>query len=368
MKTGTTLTDAMSRRAEAVIHTDALRHNLAQVRKNAPQAQIYAAIKADAYGHGAAQVAEVLQAADGFALASLDEALRLRWSGVQNKPLMLLSTPITPEKLALCAEHQLQPVVFEQAHLAALAEYSGPPIEVWIKLDTGMHRLGLEPALAQDIYALIQNLTAVSCVGWLTHLACADDVNDPNTPKQIQVFTHALGDLPGKRSIANSAGIVAWPDCHLDMVRPGIMLYGGSPLLDKTAEELDLRPAMTLSAPLISIKDVAAGEAVGYGATWRAPKTTRIGIVAIGYGDGYPRHVPSGTPVLVNGKRSALIGRVSMDMITVDLGTCPQAKVGDIAVLWGQGLPADEIAQAAGTIAYELFCQLTPRVSFRYEK
>ena len=357
----------MSRRAEAVIDLSALRHNLSKVRSYAPQSAVFAALKADAYGHGAAHVAHALQDADGFALASIDEALRLRWSGIVNTPLMLLSTPVNSETLSLCAEHNLQPVVFEPSQLAALSDYSGSPIKVWIKLDTGMHRLGLEPTRARDIHAQISATSSISIQGWLTHLACADDINDVRSQQQIETFTQALGDLPGQRSIANSAGIVAWPGSHLDVVRPGIMLYGGSPVLHKTAEELGLAPAMTLSAPLISIKEIPAGEAVGYGATWQAEGTTRIGVVAIGYGDGYPRRMPSETPVLVNGQRATLAGRVSMDMITVNLNACPDAKIGDRAVLWGQGLPADEIAMAAGTIAYELFCQLTNRVAFRYE-
>ncbi len=355
----------MSRQTEALINTDALRHNLRRVRECAPNSRVIAAIKADAYGHGAVQVASALDQADAFALASIDEALCLRWSGV-NKPLMLLSTPVNAEMLAVCAEHALQPVVFEPGHLAALAEYRGPALTLWIKLDTGMHRLGFNPAQARDIYARIEQMPDVSIAGWLTHLACADDVDDHHTPQQIETFQKALGDLPGERSIANSAGVMAWPACHLDAVRPGIMLYGASPLMHKSAEDLGLMPAMTLRAPLISIKEIAAGEAVGYGATWCAPRATRIGVVAIGYGDGYPRHLASDTPVLIHGERARVVGRVSMDMITVDLQNCPNARLGDAVTLWGQGLPADEIASAAGTIAYELFCQLTRRVSFRY--
>lgn len=356
----------MSRQAEALIHTDALRHNLARVRESAPNSQVYAALKADGYGHGAVQVAQALDQADGFALASLEEALQLRWSGIVDKPLVLLSTPINSQNLAICAEHNLQPVLFDAEHLAAVSQYKGAPIKLWVKFDTGMHRLGLDPAQAPQIAARINDLSNVSIAGWLTHLACGDDVNDARTPEQVQCFAQALGDLPGPRSIANSAGVLAWPETHLDIVRPGIMLYGASPLLHKSAEQLGLRPAMTLSAPLISIKDVPAGQAVGYGATWLAPQDSKVGVVAIGYGDGYPRHIGPQACVLLNGKRLPILGRVSMDMISVDLTACSEARLGDRVVLWGPGLPADEIAQDAGTIAYELFCQLTARVQWRY--
>lgn len=355
------------REATAVIHLQALRHNLQQVRTLAPQSRVYAAIKADGYGHGAVQVAQALESADGFAVASVDEALRLRWSGVTGKPVMLLSMPLTIDILSVCGEHQLQPVVFDPAQLPMLEQYGGPPIPLWVKLDTGMHRLGIDPAQAQAVYAKIEQNPALSLAGWFTHLGCADDVASDFSTRQIECFDAAVSDFPGLRSVANSAGVVAWPDSHKDIVRPGIMLYGGSPLRDKTAAELGLSPAMTLRAPLISVREVAAGEPVGYGATWRAPQATRIGVVAIGYGDGYPRRLSNRAKVLLHGQRLPVVGRVSMDMITIDLEKCPQAAVGDPVVLWGQGLPADEIAQAADTIAYELFCQLTSRVSFQYE-
>lgn len=355
------------RQAQAVIHLGALRHNLARVRACAPNSRVVAAIKANAYGHGAVRVAQALQRADGLAVASFKEALQLREHGVQQQPLMLLSAQLTAAELPRCAQHRLQPVAYTWAQVATLAAYRGPTLRTWIKLDTGMHRLGLEPSQARAAYTQLQNNTCVELSGWMTHLACADDVHATQSQRQIDTFKQAVGDLPGARSVANSAGIVAWPDSHQDVVRPGIMLYGASPVLHRTAAELDLRAAMTLSAPLLSVRDIDAGEPVGYAATWRAPKASRIGIVGIGYGDGYPRHLPSGTPVLINGRRVGLAGRVSMDMIAVDLSNCPDAQVGQQATLWGQDLPADEIARAAGTIAYELFCQITRRVAFSYE-
>ncbi|MES1943696.1 alanine racemase [Salinisphaera sp. PC39] len=352
-------------RVRATVDAAALRHNLARVRACAPGCRVVAAIKADAYGHGAFHVVTALADADAFAVATVDEALQLRWAGV-SKPLIVLSAIRGVADLTACAEHGLQPVLHDATQLAALAAHGGQGLEVWIKLDTGMNRLGFPAEEAGALHRRLAALPAVRLAGWMTHLACADDPDDPATMTQVRRFHAALGDLPGERSIANSAGILAWPDSHADNVRPGIMLYGASPLLGRDGPSLDLRPAMTLTAPLVARKSVAAGEAIGYGATWRAPEDMPVGLVAIGYGDGYPRHAPSGTPVLVHGKRVPLVGRVSMDLITVDLRDCPEAEVGDEATLWGEGLPVDEVAAAAGTIAYELFCRLTNRVEFVY--
>lgn len=354
----------MSRRARATIDAAALRHNLARVREYAPDRRVLAAIKADAYGHGALNAAAALDGADAFAVATVEEALQLRWGGVRH-PLIVLSAVRDAADVAACAEHDLQPVLHDPAQLEVLANHGGPGLNIWFKLDTGMHRLGFPPEEARDLYRRLQALPAMRLAGWMTHLACADDPDNPATLEQIRSFNEALADLPGERSIANSAGIVAWPDSHADNLRPGIMLYGGSPLIGRNGTDFDLRPAMTLTAPLIARKRVAAGEAVGYGATWRAPEDMPVGVIAIGYGDGYPRHAPSGTPVLLRGRRVSTVGRVSMDLIGVDLRDCPDAAVGDTAVLWGEGLPADEIARAAGTIAYELFCRLTSRIEFQ---
>lgn len=355
----------MSRRARVTVDAAALRHNLARVRASAPGRRVIAAIKADAYGHGALHAAAALAAADAFAVATVEEALQLRWGGVRH-PLIVLSAALDADDLAACAEHDLQPVLHDGAQIDALAGNGGRELTVWLKLDTGMHRLGFPPEEAPALYRRLKELPGVRLAGWMTHLACADDPDNPATETQVQRFRDALADLPGERSIANSAGILAWPDSHADSVRPGIMLYGGSPLVGRNGPEFDLRPVMTLTAPLIARKRVAAGEPIGYGATWRAPEDMPVGVIAAGYGDGYPRHAPSGAPVLLRGRRVPLIGRVSMDLINVDLRECPEAEVGDIAVLWGEGLPADEIARAAGTIAYELFCKLTHRVEFVY--
>lgn len=350
-------------RARATVDAAALRHNLARVRAFAPGRRVIAAIKADAYGHGALHAAAALADADAFAVATVDEALQLRWTGV-SQPLIVLSAAWRTEDFAACAEHDLQPVLHDPAQIEALARQDGRGLTVWFKLDTGMHRLGFPAEEAPALHRRLEALPGVRLAGWMTHLACADDPADPTTKDQVRRFHRGLADLPGERSIANSAGIVAWPDTHADNVRPGIMLYGSSPLLEGSGADFDLRPAMTLTAPLIARKRVAAGEPVGYGATWRAPEDMPIGAVAIGYGDGYPRHAPNGTPVLLRGRRVPLIGRVSMDLINVDLRGCPDAEIGDTAVLWGEGLPAEEIGRAAGTISYELFCRLTSRVEF----
>jgi len=354
------------RRAVATIKLSALAHNLRRVRAFAPRSRVIAAIKADAYGHGAVRAAHALEDADAFAVATLDEALQLRWAGIA-KTVVVLSEAWNADSLASCVEHGFEPLVYHATQLDALPRNGSESLSVWIKIDTGMHRLGFAPSEAVDVYRAIEAHEGVRLRGWMTHLACADDSEATATGDQIRRFNEALSGLPGERSIANSAGVVAWTDTHVDAVRPGIMLYGASPMLDRSAESLGLRPVMTLSAPLISRKPLAAGEPVGYGATWHSQRELPLGTVGIGYGDGFPRHAPSGTPVLVDGRRVPLVGRVSMDMITVDLSAAPDAKIGDRAVLWGDGLPADEIATASGTIAYELFCRLTPRVTFDYQ-
>lgn len=356
----------MAPRGQATVNLDAVRHNLQQVRLRAPNSRVYAAVKADAYGHGAVAIAAALCAADGLAVASLDEALVLREAGVR-QPIALLSEPLDTAAIGECVGHGFEPVIFESGQLERLRTPLTAALPIWVKLDTGMHRLGFPPQQAARIHAEVERLPHVRLAGWMTHLACADDVDVPATAAQLRRFESALEGLPGARSIANSAGICVWPASHRDMVRPGIMLYGASPLLNRSAAELDLRPAMTLRAPLISRSRVAAGEPVGYGATWRAQEELPLGVIAIGYGDGYPRHAPSGTPVLLGGMRVPMVGRVSMDMITVDLRNAPNAQIGDQAVLWGEGLPADEIARQAGTIAYELFCRLSQRVRFQYK-
>ena len=364
----------MSRAARAVIDCDALRHNLQRAAAVNPHARQYPVIKADAYGHGLLPVAQALaEQADGFAVASIDEALLLREAGVEN-PILLLEGFFHADELADIQQFSLDIVVHHVGQLQALEDLSrqqdiSKAITVWLKVDTGMHRLGFAVDEAASAW---QRLTRCSVVAQpprlMTHLACADDLHNPASQRQIELFNSVLPQAHTERSIANSAGILGWLASHADMDRPGIMLYGVSPFLGETGEQRRLRPVMTLRSELFAIKHCARGNAVGYGGTWVCPEAMPVGVVAMGYGDGYPRHAPTGTPVLVNGVETPLIGRVSMDMLCVDLRGRPEAKVGDEVVLWGEGLPAETVARAADTIAYELFCNVAARVPREYVK
>ncbi len=345
------------------IDLEALRHNLAVVSRYAPDSRVAAVIKANAYGHGILPTAKALQEADAFAVARVEEALQLREAGVE-KTLLVLAGAHDAAELRQASASGLELVVHHASQIALLAETAlSNPVNVWLKLDTGMNRLGFNPSQAEELLSRLGELSSVSGVaGVMTHLANADDLGDDFTRLQLQRFAAATTELGVSRSIANSAGILAWPDSHADWVRPGIMLYGASPF----AAPVDaLRPVMTFGSRLISIKTIEAGEPVGYGGIWQAPESMPIGVVAAGYGDGYPREMPGGAPVLLNGRRVPLIGRVSMDTLMLDLRSQPQAQVGDQVILWGEGLPAEEIAAAAGTIPYTLFCGITDRVERR---
>jgi alanine racemase len=355
------------REAQLGLNLPALHHNIRRVRELAPYARVMAMVKADAYGHGALTVARALGEADSFGVAFIDEALALREAGITQN-IAVLEGVFTADEMFNAVRQGLQLVVHqeEQIQLIESCKLSGP-IDVWLKVDTGMHRLGFSPERSILAFQRLLAARVVNQVGLLTHFASADELGSRQTEMQIGRFRALQQSLSrnGSRtipdSLANSAGIIAWPASHGAWVRPGIMLYGSSPLPERSADELGLRPVMTLSSRLIAINHVKKGEAVGYGGSWVAPQDTRIGVVAIGYGDGYPRHARNGTPVLINGKRVPLAGRVSMDMLTVDLGDM-LAMIGDPVVLWGEGLPADVIASWAGTISYELFCKVTARV------
>lgn len=353
----------MARPARARLDAQALLHNLRQVRRRAPTARVMAVVKANGYGHGLAWVTHALRdAADGFAVASTEEGLRLREAGVL-KPVMLLEGFFSADELPALQLRQLAPVLHHEPQLQLLESHPAQlPSSVWIKLDTGMHRLGFAPAQLADALARLHRLRGIHDIRVMTHFANADDASDARTRAQIELFHSKVNGLGLETSLANSAGIVAWPDSHADWVRPGIMLYGASPVLGKTAEELNLKPVMTLESALLAVHARKKGDAIGYGGNYVCPEDMPVGVVAIGYGDGYPRHAPPGTPVRVNGSRVPLVGRVSMDMITVDLRTQPQARVGDPVVLWGEGLPVDEVAAKAGTISYELLCRVAERI------
>ncbi len=361
----------MTRGARAVIDIAALRHNLSRVRAAAPNSRVLAVIKADAYGHGLLRVAAALAGAvDGFGVARIDEALVLRRAGI-TRPVLLLEGIHAPEQLAEVRAHDLEIVVHHPVQLDWLeAAPRGEPVSVWLKIDTGMHRLGFAPGQAAPAYARLCACPAVVAPPRLmSHLACADERDDPRNAAQLALFAESVRDLAGERSLAQSAGLLGWPMAQGDWVRPGIMLYGVSPFTGTVAAEFDLRPVMTLGSTLIAINRFRKGNAIGYGASWVCPEDMPVGVAAIGYGDGYPRHAPAGTPVLVNGRRAALVGRVSMDMICIDLREQPEAGVGDPVVVWGETsegmrLPVETIAEQAGTIGYELLCGVTSRVAF----
>jgi alanine racemase len=353
----------MTRVAVAVINLDAVRHNLSKVRTCAPNAKVMAVIKADGYGHGLLRMAEALQDADAFAVARVDEGIRLREAGFNNR-IAVLEGFTDAEELDATLHYQLDAVIHSLAQLETLeSKTESGNVTVWLKLDTGMNRLGFKAKEFRSVYQRLSQCPLLKKpINLITHFANADDVNDDKTPKQISLFNETVAGLLGGRSMANSAGILGWEQSISNWVRPGIMLYGISPFPDSTGQQLGLRPVMELHSRLIAVKQIEAGDTVGYGGSWICKKPTTMGIVAIGYGDGYPRHAKVGTPVLVNGLRVPLIGRVSMDMISVDLETQNQAKPGDSVTLWGEDLPVEEIAQWADTIPYTLVCAVTRRV------
>jgi alanine racemase len=352
-------------RVTATIDLAAIRHNLGVVRQHAPRSKVMAAIKADGYGHGAVPVARALEDhADAFAVAAIEEALVLREARIKAK-LVLLEGILSAEEAKLVLRHTLQVVVNDHWQLELLeALPHGARVSLWVKLDSGMHRLGFPLRDVPGIWRRIQARPDWEFMGWITHLGCADEPDNPVTREQVQAFTGAVDGLPGARSIANSAGLLAWPEARADWVRPGLMLYGASPLPGKTGAQLGLKPAMRLESRLIAVRDYARGDLIGYGGTWRCPEAMRVGVASVGYADGYHRSLPSGTPVMVRDRRVDLVGRVSMDMITLDLRPMPQAAVGDPVLLWGAALPVEEIAHSAGTVSYELLCGLTQRVRF----
>lgn len=354
----------MKREVVATIRLEALRHNLRMVRRLCPRSQVVAMVKANAYGHGLLPVARALADADSLGVATIDEAMALR-EGAVSRPILLVEGVVDPRELRLAAEHGFAVVLhnIEQVDMVRRTSLA-QPVDAWLKLETGMHRLGLAEDTAD---AIVESLRSrVRNLGAMTHFACADEPSNPLTRKQLDRLTAFARRHRLPTSAANSAGIVGLPGSHLDVVRPGIMLYGASPLAGRSAAELELQPAMTLSARIIAINDVPKGGSVGYGQIWRAARDSRIGVVGVGYGDGYPRSVMPGAPVRIGDAVVALVGRVSMDMIGVDLTQQPQVRIGDRVVLWGEGLPADTIARQANTISYELFCRLTGRVRFEY--
>lgn len=353
----------MTRPVEARINTAALAHNAALARELAPASRLMAVVKANAYGHGAVLVSRALQdAVDAFAVASIEEAVELRDAGV-SAPILLLQGVFEPRELGVAAGLGLWLMVQNAEQAEWLLEANLPArVHCWLKVDTGMNRLGVAPA---DAPVLLGRLAAsANCHGDVvlcTHFAAADNPADRRTPEQLDVFRSI--PFAGARSAANSAGVLAWPRSHLDWVRPGYMLYGLDPMVASHPAPVQLTPAMTLVAKVTALRDVAPGDAVGYGGTWVARRPARIATIACGYGDGYPRGARNGTPVLVRGARATLAGRVSMDMLTLDVTDIAGVRLGDEVTLWGDGLPVSEIAAHAATIGYELTTRMPARVA-----
>jgi alanine racemase len=352
----------MARPLVAHIDLRALAANVARVRALAPGAEVLAVVKANAYGHGLARILPALAGADGLALIELDAAVALRDAG-DKRPILLLEGFFDASELAAVAEHALATVVHCEDQVRMLEDAAlSHPLDVYLKVNAGMNRLGVAPGAAQGLAERLARAPAVRSVRLMMHFARADEADGLAEP--LARFRAACKGLAYPRSFANSAGIVRFGEIGGEGVRPGIMLYGATPFTDRSAESLGLAPVMTLRSQLIGVQSLAPGERVGYGGTFEATRSTRIGVVACGYADGYPRHAPNGTPVLVCGQRVPMAGRVSMDMLTVDLTSLPQAKIGSGVVLWGEGLPVDEVASAAGTVGYELLCAVAPRVPF----
>lgn len=353
--------------AIAKINLEALQRNLQQVRKLAPSSKIIAMIKSNGYGHGLLHVAKALNDVDAFGVACLGEGLLLRQAGIKKRTVLLRGFNDATE-LTQIMKHDLDTVIHNQEQLQVLAQTKlDKPIAIWLKIDTGMHRLGFLPEEITTVYQqLQQNPKIQQPFQIMTHFADADNAAKDTTNNQLAVFAQLTNHMPEPKSIANSAGIINWPEAHADWIRPGIMLYGVSPLADKSGLDLNLKPVMTLQSSLINIKQLKKGDYVGYGGTWQCPEAMQVGVVAIGYGDGYPRHAQNGTPVLINDQECPLIGCVSMDMLTVDLRNNSTAKCGDIVTLWGEDLPVERIATYADTISYELLCGITTRVQCYY--
>jgi alanine racemase len=368
---------SMPRPIEALIHTEALAHNLKRARTAAPESKAWAVVKANAYGHGIERAFDGLKGADGFALLDLDEAQRVRTLGWRG-PILLLEGCFEPRDLELCSRLNLWHTVHHEAQIDMLAAHkTHVPHQVFLKMNTGMNRLGFRPAAYAHAWRRLSGLTQVESIALMTHLSDADGAR--GIEHQREIFEQTTRDMPGERTLANSAATLRFAPADEairgDWIRPGIMVYGSAPdYPEHSTVDWDLQPTMSLRAQVIATQDLKAGETVGYGSAFTAERDMRIGVIACGYADGYPRVVPNGTPVLIDDGqadvRTRLVGRVSMDMITIDLTAAPNAGVGSVATLWGTGrsggtLPIDEVARCAGTIAYELMCALAQRVPAR---
>ncbi len=358
----------MGRSIIANISQSAIQHNLQRIREMAPGKKIIAMVKANGYGHGMVSVAKAIPEVDAFGVASIEEAILLRKSGVQTD-IILMEGVFSQEDIQAVQQYDFIQVVHAPYQVEILKKQVYP-FKIWLKINTGMNRLGFAPKQFVIAYDEIIALGYIELIGFMTHFAKADHKQDDMTKRQRDLFFKTVGSRTGAYSLCNSAGIVHWPECQGDWVRPGLLLVGASPFSDCTGSDLGLKPAMNLVSTLIAIQWVTAGEQVGYAGTWVNSLEDRlVGVVAIGYGDGYPWHAQNGTPVLIHNQQVPLIGRVSMDMITVDLTSLLQhqiqPKIGDIVTLWGDNLPIEHVATHAGTVPWELFCRLTERVTMQ---
>ncbi|RJX30964.1 MAG: alanine racemase [Oxalobacter sp.] len=353
----------MSRPLVAVIDSAALQHNFSVVRALVPQAKSFCVVKANAYGHGLDCAARAFSASDGLALIEIENAVHLREKGWK-KPIVLLEGFFDPQDIQTIAQHNLELTVHcpEQIDMLARAKQD-VPLVVHLKMNTGMNRLGFKPKAWRAAYDRLRAISAVRSIKFMTHFANAEIASGAHMPiaEQVQRFQQETTGLSGELNLSNSAAILLHPELKTDWVRPGIMLYGGTPG-GKTAEAYGLKPAMTLKSEIIAIQQIDKGDAIGYGSIFVADRPMKIGVVACGYADGYPRRAPDGTPILVDGVRTRLVGRVSMDMMTVDLTPVPNARVGSPVTVWGEGMPIEEVANASGTVGYELMCALSLRV------
>ena len=351
----------MKRSAIVRIDLAALQHNFQRVKQLAPQSRVMAVIKADAYGHGIVQVATALSqpphCADAFAVAHINEALRLREAGIEQAIIVLQGFQNTAQLVQMQTQN-IQPVIHQHEQLTCLQQTSLRGLHVWMKVNTGMGRLGFSLAQAASVKSSLQACAAVESIILMSHFANADEAEHALNQQQVNDFKTLSGQLKLDSSLCNSAGLVQFPNAQADWVRPGIMLYGASPVSSQSAAELSLKPVMHLHAPLIAINHLRAGECVGYGSEFICPDDMPVGIVAIGYGDGYPRHANQQTPVFIKGVRTNLIGRVSMDMLCIDLRGINEVKLGDPVELWGEHIALDDVAQNADSIAYELLCNM----------
>lgn len=343
-----------------LINPAALQHNLQRVRELAPASKVLAMLKANAYGHGLERVAQILKGVEAFGVAQLSEALRLRKAGVV-KPVVVMTGALTFAELETAVAQNIELVFHRQAQVSFLSKLKIKPSRVWIKVNTGMNRLGFLPAVLPELAQSLAKHPEITEIVWLTHFANSDHLGDPMTDQQAQKFFEAVQGLPGEKSLSASCSILSRPDLQADWVRPGMMLYGASPFPGKTAADFNLRPVMTLQAPVIAIHDCETGESIGYGSTYTCPRACRIAVLGLGYGDGYPRHLPQGVEVLLQGQLCPIVGRVSMDMVTVEVSDLSSLAVGERATFWGEGLPIEILAERLGTIPYELLTHIAPR-------